>query len=1112
MTRIYAFFQAALLCLFFSDVQAQEVFINEVVSSNSSIVADEDGDYNDWVELYNNGQTSISLSGFGLTDNPAQPFKWIFPDVTIEPGEFLLVWCSDKNRTNPLAPLHTNWKISADGEAILLSRPDGIAEDLFPAMAFPEDFSYGRMTDASADLAYFEIPTPGASNNSQTGYTSILEPPHFSVEPGFFSNPFTLTLSTNVQDATIIYTLDGSEPDPSNLNGSTYAYKVTYPEHPGELPAEMHYKSYNSHVYEAPILIEDRSHAPNDVSLVATSFNNPPYYFPSAPLLKGTVVRAKAIKDGALASASVTANYFVSEAGPGTFSLPVAALTVPGASYFDYEEGINVPGKDFDDWRLDNPTEIPNGITPANYIRSGGDWEKKANFSYFFQENQVMNQDVGVRIHGGHSRQAPNRSFRIYGRSEYGEGKFNFPVFSEDESYKRLIFRNSGNDTYLTMFRDGFIQTLVSHLNFETQRYQPSVVFLNSEYWGIYNIRERFDTKYFERVYGIDEDDLDYLEAYGLADEGNADHYYTMLNYIENNSLSSPENYAHVNTMMDVESFIDHYLTNIFIGNIDWPHNNIEFWRKRTAAYEPNAPYGQDGRWRWVMKDTDFGLGAWGEAEGVHHNTLAYVTAPTGNSDNTWANFLLRSLLENPEFKQQFITRFADVMNSALLPDRVESVFNEMKNVIAPEMQRHISRWNHIGSMAAWENNAQVMLSYAQQRPAIQRYHLREAFGIQTNISAIFNVSDEVHGFVKINTIEITGNTPGISQTPYPWTGIYFHNIPVKVKAVAKPGFAFSHWSGASNSTEAEITITPIADFGLTAHFVPFDEPQAEEPVYFWMMDGALPNDTPLVTMQATYEVPGEAWIEFQSALEGYPFAPDHANWRKASMERRNSPTDLNYISEANNGTLFEDSDMKALQIKQPFTQNGRENTLIFHVPTTGYKQISFGLAAKDEGAAPNIIVDYSYAQNTSWTTNGLISPTYALSSDYALFNIDFSNIAAANDNPHFKIRLRFSGPDMTADEGNRVTFNNISVNGIQKLNVPVFESPFIVYPNPFREEIFIKHDAAEIQYRIYAIDGKFVREGKTSSKINLSALSSGLYLMELTQHSQTQVKKIIKL
>src|SRR5690606_10272666 len=143
----------------------------------------------------------------------------------------------------------------------------------------------------------------------------------------------------------------------------------------------------------------------------------------------------------------------------------------------------------------------------------------------------------------------------------------------------------------------------------------------------------------------------------------------------------------------------------------------------------------------------------------------------------------------------------ADVMNSALLPDRVETVVNEMKHAIAPDIQRHIRRWNHIGSMAAWENNVQAMLSYAQHRPAIPRHHLRDDVAIQTNITAVFNVSDGGHGFVKVNTIEITGNTPGISETPYPWTGIYFHNIPVKVKAVAKPGFAFSPWSGASNAT-----------------------------------------------------------------------------------------------------------------------------------------------------------------------------------------------------------------------------------------------------------------------------------------------------------------------
>ncbi|HPK04455.1 MAG TPA: lamin tail domain-containing protein, partial [Bacteroidales bacterium] len=94
---------------------AQNITINELMSSNSSIIADEDGDYEDWIEIYNFGTTTVGLDDFGLSDKAGQPFKWVFPDIVIQPGEYLIVWTSGKNRTNPDAPLHTNFSIKAEG-------------------------------------------------------------------------------------------------------------------------------------------------------------------------------------------------------------------------------------------------------------------------------------------------------------------------------------------------------------------------------------------------------------------------------------------------------------------------------------------------------------------------------------------------------------------------------------------------------------------------------------------------------------------------------------------------------------------------------------------------------------------------------------------------------------------------------------------------------------------------------------------------------------------------------------------------------------------------------------------------------------------------------------
>lgn len=209
-------------CMAFGLSAKAQVKINEIVTSNTTVNTDEDGTYQDWVELYNMGAAPVSLSGYGLTDDAALPFKWTFPAVTMAPNSYLLVWCSDKNRTVVGQPLHTNWKISSSGETITLTSAASVTVDSCPATAIPQNISYGRIPNGSGSFMFIQAATPGAANGS-VGYSEVLPEPAFSQNGGFFTSSFNLTLSTPVAGASIIYTLDGSEPDPANLAGTTYS-------------------------------------------------------------------------------------------------------------------------------------------------------------------------------------------------------------------------------------------------------------------------------------------------------------------------------------------------------------------------------------------------------------------------------------------------------------------------------------------------------------------------------------------------------------------------------------------------------------------------------------------------------------------------------------------------------------------------------------------------------------------------------------------------------------------------------------------------------------------------------------------------------------------------
>ncbi len=1110
----YALQLAALALMFQLSATAQSIAINEVLTSNTTANTDEDGDHQDWVELHNFGTVAVNLEGFGLTDDVTMPHKWQFPAVTMQPGSYLLVWCSDKNRINPSAPLHTNFKISSAGEILTLTDAAQAVVNQVPATAIPENMSYGRIPNGTGGFMFMQAITPGAANGS-TGYSEVLPDPVFSHDGGFYTSGFTLTLSTTVPGASIIYTVDGSEPMEANIGGVTYNYKNTYPESPGDPFGPMLEQSLATLPYSAPILIVDRTSQPNDISMISSTMHLVPYYLPEFPIFKGTVVRAKVVKPGALSPKSVSHTYFVTPQGANRFSLPVISLSISENVLFDYEDGIYVAGVDFDTWRTENPDLEHHGIeNTGNFYRRGIEHEREANMTYFVNGEEVINQNVGLRLHGGSSREWQNKSFNIYARDEYGDGDMDYAFFpGQPTNFDRLILRNSGADFYETLFRDAFIHQLSKNLNMLIKDYQPTITFLNGEYWGILNLRDKFDNNYFKRVYNIDE--VDITSNQNTVEEGDNVHWQAMYSYVNNNSLATEANYNYITTQLDPESFADYYITNIFFQNIDWPGNNVSRWRKK-VPYDANAPFGHDGRWRWLAHDLDATFAT--RSHNIGLNSLAAATATNGPSwpNPAWSTLLLRKMLENPTFKNHFINRFADLMNTSFHTDRVLSMMNQLKSVIEPEMPEQIARWE---APTAWDWNSYLeeQVDFAEQRPAFQRDHIRAKFEIANNIDVMVDVSDAAHGHVKVNTIDIKDGTDGISGNPYPWTGIYFSNIPVTLKAIAAEGYMFSHWTGASSATTQEITVSSAESFNVTAVFVPDTTPAANEPVYFWMMDNTIENDAPLTSLDATFEATGQdAVLNYQSSLIGYPFTSASPLWRKASMERRNAPTPINYIPEANNDVPFATSNMRGIQIKEPLHQGSNENMLVFSVPTQGYRDVKFAFAAMNEGTnATAITVEYSTASGTpAWTAAGITS-TMPLASAYQLFETDFTSVVAANHNPDFKVRLRFTGANMEADNGNRITFNNISVRATEEeLSTPAHQlSQVRVYPNPFTSQIQVGGLTEDTAYAVYAMDGRRVISGvmQPGQAIGLDNLNSGLYLLELRQGQITEVRKISK-
>ena len=779
-----------------SYLQAQTLVINEIMASNQTTIADEDGDYPDWIEIHNAGDLPVNLAGYGLSDNYNNPFNWVFPEVVITPGQFLLVWASNKNRTNPDAPLHTNYAISAGGEEVILTHPNGTRISEIPPTPMGSDISFGHQPDASGNLVFFSNPTPGASNDQQ-GFEDILDPPTLSLASGYYAEQQTLVISHLDPLAVIYYTLDGNIP------------------------------TQESTPYEGAIIIEPQFSSNAGINMIGT---NPPetdplgfgWKEPGLYPAKATVVRAAAFRESYFTPAPATATYFIGMEPP---SLPVASLAIDTFRLFNHYDGIYIPGIDYETYGYgDGWYGQPN----ANYYRRGELWEVPSYFSFFEGANEVLSDNVGVRIHGGGTRALPQKSLRIYARGGYGSDYLNHPFFPNQQhnQYKRIILRNAGQDFFGpgTHLRDGFIQKLVEPIGVPIQDYRPTILYINGEYWGIQNLRERYDKYYFERKYGIPENQLHFLEDYQVVNEGSNAHFSAMINYIEQNPLSNPTAYSHIQTQMNIENYTDYNIINIFAGNIDWPAHNLKYFR-RNINYNPNAAYGNDGRWHWALNDLDFGFGYSG-LYNQQFNMMAYVTDPIGGEwppNAPWSTFLIRSLLENESFKNGFINRFADLLNTVFQTDHMLAFLNETKAMIEPEIGKHIGRWGYPAhNLAQWFTNLNRLVNFANNRPAIQKTHLINHFELTGTFELTVNVNNMSQGTIMVNRLHLNASNPLMPQfNGYPWKGEYFSGVPLPITAIPQPGFRLQKWV---NSNEEEffenpLYISPEENITYTAFF-----------------------------------------------------------------------------------------------------------------------------------------------------------------------------------------------------------------------------------------------------------------------------------------------------
>jgi len=620
-------------------------------------------------------------------------------------------------------------------------------------------------------------------------FYAALQPPVFSQPSGFYSDDLTIALSHNDPDATIYFTTDGSEP------------------------------SAASQIYLAPISVNAKLlDGQSAVSVESIAAN---WETPKSDIQRAVVVRAKAIStDNSQASETVAQTYFIGQDEDKKYSLPVVSLVLEFEDFFDGQNGIYVLGDTYLSLVEDDLTEDQKQAY-ANFNQRGQEWEKPVHMEYFDTTGEsLFSQNIGVRIHGGGSRRSPQKSLRLYADDAYDTiGLFNYPFFpqattsvpgNEQPVYQTILLRNFGQDWLIGMLRDMLGQEVLQDTGLDLQAQQPVIVFLNGEYWGIYQLQERYDEYYLRNHYGIDFGQASILRQDGELFRGNAQDardYADLLSFLQDHDLSQQENFDHVMSQVDIENFTDYLIANMYLANTDWPDNNIYIWRTSPERFNPIPGTKLDGRWRWMIFDLDFAFGLQGYGTGYQHNTLQHAQM------EGWSGELFRSLLENETYQRFFIDRYLMHLNTTFSPDNLLGLIDRNQELMQPEMDEFFARWgsNTPGLMMNWIAEMDGMREFVRNRGQFFSGFMIDHFGL--NGSSTLSVElNPAMGIVIIND-SMTVETAH-------WEGEFFNDIPVHLLALPADGYRFSHWQGLDQD-EPDISVVLTGNIEITPVFIP---------------------------------------------------------------------------------------------------------------------------------------------------------------------------------------------------------------------------------------------------------------------------------------------------
>lgn len=566
--------------------------------------------------------------------------------------------------------------------------------------------------------------------------------------------------------------------------------------------------SHQSGVYTAPFTLEVSYSTDTGEIRYTTDGSNPTAkslkYTNGLNIDKDVVLKVALFQNEEIKS-SVAKRTFVFS----THTVPIVSIITDPVNLWDPKTGIYVNGLDT------NPTSY-------NYMKHGEEWEKPAFMEFFDKDGGYkFGMDVEIRISGGRTRANAQKSLRVCASKEVGEKYIHYDFFSNGkDTHKCIILRNSGNDWRRTMFRDLLAQTVINDMDLDIQNGTPSVIYLNGVYWGIHNIRDFYDDHYLQIKYGTKKESIAMLEP-----DRQKGGYPTIREGVQGDEIDyvkltqNINDYNYVQKHMDLDNYIDYFLTNVYFANDDWLENNIRMWRFKTESYNAYDTPPLDGKWRWLVFDLDSTMGLFGSSD-YDADTLSFAAAEQFGK-GTWATETIRSLLAHEDFRTRFINRYADLLNTTFESNRVLGIIERFENQYKPEIPMHALKWGGkldkggkpaFENIEVWEKNIETLETFAKNRSDYSRQHFIKKFNLTGTSKVFVTPNSQSMGFLRINTI----NTRDDIKID---TLVYFNGVPIEIEAVPDFGYTFEGWSDPTLVSSRKQTITLSKDIELKPLF-----------------------------------------------------------------------------------------------------------------------------------------------------------------------------------------------------------------------------------------------------------------------------------------------------